>query len=348
MSNVLLALTGSTSVKLVKKLYDKLSEENKVQIIATKAAMDIYRRLPSKYNSNDLDIITDEDELTEWTVNDRILHIELAKWADKFLVAPCTSNTLNKIHYGICDNIVLSTLKAFPTEKRKEIYIAPAMNTKMLEKDIWLINRTDNILFPTVKTLSCGDFGLGALADIEDIVNIINGHKWNSYNPLLLEPHVYEDNIHHPGSFGAKRKHDIHTGVDLYYNNSDLSVYPFEDGKIIGIGDFTGPAADCDWWLPSKYVAVKGQSGIIVYGELEPWNHIDVGLEVSINSYLGEVVQVLKHPPRCRCPGHSMFMLHVELIKSDSELMTSETWSLGEKRHKDLKDPTVYLYNLNR
>lgn len=53
---------------------------------------------------------TDEDEWTSWRkVGDPILHIELRRWADIVLVAPCSANTLAKIAGGICDNLLVSS-----------------------------------------------------------------------------------------------------------------------------------------------------------------------------------------------------------------------------------------------
>lgn len=52
---------------------------------------------------------TDEDEWSTWKkVGDPILHIELRRWADVVLVAPCSANTLAKISGGICDNLLVS------------------------------------------------------------------------------------------------------------------------------------------------------------------------------------------------------------------------------------------------
>ena len=42
-------------------------------------------------------------------MGDPILHIELRRWADIVLVAPCSANTLAKISNGICDNLAVST-----------------------------------------------------------------------------------------------------------------------------------------------------------------------------------------------------------------------------------------------
>lgn len=51
----------------------------------------------------------DEDEWSIWkNVGDPILHIELRRWADIVLIAPCSANTLAKIHAGLCDDLLVS------------------------------------------------------------------------------------------------------------------------------------------------------------------------------------------------------------------------------------------------
>lgn len=42
-----------------------------------------------------------------------MLHIELRKWADVGLVAPCSANTLAKLAGGLADNLLTSTLRAW-------------------------------------------------------------------------------------------------------------------------------------------------------------------------------------------------------------------------------------------
>ena len=44
-----------------------------------------------------------------YTIGDPILHIELRRWADIVLVAPCSANTLAKIAAGLCDNLAVRT-----------------------------------------------------------------------------------------------------------------------------------------------------------------------------------------------------------------------------------------------
>lgn len=45
---------------------------------------------------------------TNYKIGDPILHIELRRWADIVLVAPCSANTLSKIAHGSCDNLAVS------------------------------------------------------------------------------------------------------------------------------------------------------------------------------------------------------------------------------------------------
>lgn len=40
-------------------------------------------------------------------IGEPILHIELRRWADIVLVAPCSANTLSKIAHGFCDNLAV-------------------------------------------------------------------------------------------------------------------------------------------------------------------------------------------------------------------------------------------------
>lgn len=122
---------------------------------------------------------TDEDEWSDsYKIVDPILHIELRRWADVVLVAPCSANTLAKISNGICDNLSTSLLRALaPTTPT---YIFPAMNTLMYEHPLTSEHLRVvrdivkyNIVGPIGKPLACGDIGLGAMTEWLDIVKIV-------------------------------------------------------------------------------------------------------------------------------------------------------------------------------
>lgn len=48
----------------------------------------------------------------DYKIGDPILHIELRRWADVVLVAPCSANTLAKMAGGLCDNLAVRPASA--------------------------------------------------------------------------------------------------------------------------------------------------------------------------------------------------------------------------------------------
>ena len=98
-------------------------------------------------------------------------HIALGEWADLFVIAPATANTLNKMASGIADNLLLQTALACD----KPILIAPAANTRMIEHPATVANLKRlalgrvEIVEPQSKLLACRTVGNGALADPQTI-----------------------------------------------------------------------------------------------------------------------------------------------------------------------------------
>ncbi|KAF2491144.1 phosphopantothenoylcysteine decarboxylase [Lophium mytilinum] len=142
-------------------------------------------------------IYEDEDEWKQpWVRGNKILHIELRRWADIMVVAPLSANSLAKIAGGLCDNLLLSTIRAWDTTgeldlvrhglEKKVIVVAPAMNTAMWKQPITALHvkllendwGVDNggwiqVLRPAEKELACGDTGIGAMTNFQEIVNVI-------------------------------------------------------------------------------------------------------------------------------------------------------------------------------
>ncbi|KAI5287301.1 hypothetical protein KEM52_001658 [Ascosphaera acerosa] len=66
-------------------------------------------------------IYVDEDEWrTPWTRGAGILHIELRRWAHCLLIAPLSANTLAKLTAGICDNLLLSVVRAWDATRGQQ------------------------------------------------------------------------------------------------------------------------------------------------------------------------------------------------------------------------------------
>lgn len=104
-----------------------------------------------------------------------IVHIDLAKESDLFLIAPCTGNVIAKIAHGIADDLLTTTALAMPNVG--DIVIAAAMNVNMFENPATqgnirtLKERGVKFIEPEDGLLACGDVGRGKLADVDDIVD---------------------------------------------------------------------------------------------------------------------------------------------------------------------------------
>lgn len=139
------------------------------------------------------------------------------------------------------------------------------------------------------------------------------------------------------GYFGAIRKYDIHTGIDIYCN-PNCEVIAVESGVVKNIEEFTGPSAGSPWWRETKAVWVEGDSGVVVYGEIDPI--VNIGDKVSPGDLIGFVKTVLSNNK-----GLPMTMLHIELY--NKEMTETVWWKHGEEQPETLLDPTDFLINSN-
>jgi len=139
------------------------------------------------------------------------------------------------------------------------------------------------------------------------------------------------------GAFGAVRKYDVHTGIDLY-TIEGAPVLAMEDGVVVSVTDFTGPP-ESPWWLPTKAVLIEGASGVLCYGEVV--SYLVAGEKVQSGEPIANVVPVLREA-RKDIPGHSRFMLHLELYEHGTK--APKEWKLGEPCPQGLLDPTPLLY----
>lgn len=288
----------------------------------------------------------------------KIEHIELCNWADKVVVAPCTMNTMIKMCNGITDSFVMAFLSAF-LGTSKLIYVALAMNTNMYNNSAlkYFINQfNDKCIYitPTVKKLACGQLGIGALAYIGTIVNIVNGHKWET--PIKKEDlnnysyDNFKDYIPYytePGSFGFKRKYEIHNGVDIYCKDGS-DVFAVEDGQIVDIKPFTGKQNGTDWWNDTWAICIKGKSGVVCYGEMQEKFNFKIGDKIKVGNCIGKIKAVLpEHKKRNDIRNHNNAMLHIQLFKDYQNDEQLADWYPNEERNKLLLDPTPYLSLIN-
>ena len=171
MSKITLAVSGSISAYKAADLTSQLTKAgHEVTVIMTKAATDFITPLTLQALSKNLvhtDIMLEENPAS-------IKHIDVAKETELFLVAPASANTIAKLAHGLADDMLSAVALAIPAGVPK--LIAPAMNTNMylnlatqdnLEK---LARYGYQEIKPREALLACGDFGTGALAELDVIL----------------------------------------------------------------------------------------------------------------------------------------------------------------------------------
>ena len=168
--NILLCVTGGIAAYKAAELVRLLKTSNAfVKVLMTKSAQEFITPLTMQALSGEkvhTDLLSTEAEAA-------MGHIELAKWCDLIVVAPCSANSLSKIAEGRGDDL----LSAVCLATESEIFIAPAMNQAM-----WKDKRTQknlsksikaglNIIGPASGEQACGDVGDGRMTEPADIVS---------------------------------------------------------------------------------------------------------------------------------------------------------------------------------
>ncbi|MDY8138266.1 bifunctional phosphopantothenoylcysteine decarboxylase/phosphopantothenate--cysteine ligase CoaBC [Aquimarina sp. 2201CG5-10] len=144
-----------------------------VRVVMTPAAKDFVTPLTlSTLSKNPVysSFFNEEDENAEWNN-----HVELGLWADLFLIAPATANTLSKMSTGNSDNLLLATYLS----AKCPIYFAPAMDLDMYQhpsthETFKKLESFGNIMIPAESgELASGLTGQGRMAEPENIIGFI-------------------------------------------------------------------------------------------------------------------------------------------------------------------------------
>jgi len=170
---ILLGITGSIAAYKTAALVRLLVKEGaEVKVIMTRAAKDFVSPLTLSTVSKH-EVLTDLSENNAWAN-----HVMLGRWADIFLIAPLSCNTLAKMANGLCDNLMMAVYLSSTCP----VVVSPAM-----DKDMWLHPATVNNLKTIaafgnevipVETgeLASGLTGQGRMAEPETIVAWLNNH----------------------------------------------------------------------------------------------------------------------------------------------------------------------------
>lgn len=137
------------------------------------------------------------------------------------------------------------------------------------------------------------------------------------------------------GLFGARRKFDIHTGLDLYCED-EAEIRVIEAGVVVDVFTFTGEEVGTPWWNTTQAVVVESGDMTYVYGEVK--SLVSIGDTVKAGDIIGSVTPVLKVDKGTT----SVSMLHLEVWLTEWYIKNF-TWKLGEDCPNGLCDPILFI-----
>lgn len=173
-ANIVIAISGGIAaykIPFLIRLFKKAGHE--VKVVVSKNALNFVTETTLQTLSDNpvySDMFIGNKDMTE--------HISISDWADCYIVAPATANIIGKYANAIADDCVSTTLLAFD----KDVFLAPAMNTKMYANEgvqnnlRILASRGVNIISPNCGELACGANGDGRMAEPEEIFDFVNNH----------------------------------------------------------------------------------------------------------------------------------------------------------------------------
>lgn len=173
--NILLCVTGGIAAYKAAEIIRLFKKDGAdVRVIMTESAKEFITPLTLQaVSGNEI-----HDSLLDLKAESAMGHIELAKWADIILIAPCTAESMAKIVHGRADDLMGAVILA----SKASTYIAPAMNTTMwLDKGTQdnyqtLLSRGIKFIGPDEGEQACGDIGPGRLVEPDKIINLIKSH----------------------------------------------------------------------------------------------------------------------------------------------------------------------------
>jgi len=138
---------------------------------------------------------------------------------------------------------------------------------------------------------------------------------------------------YHPAGFGYSKNHNVHTGVDLYVPEH-TSVHSVERGTVIDIIQFTGPGTPYSNLLATDAILIEGNSGVVLYGEVEVLKDIQIGQLIEPGSKIALI----------KCAIVNQAMLHLEWYTAGT--IKPVIWKQNTAQPKCLLDPTSNLLAL--
>lgn len=204
-----------------------------------------------------LSVVSQEEVLSSFVAEDKDNpvwndHVELGNWADLFLIAPATANTISALAHAKCNNLLIATYLS----ARCPVMIAPAMDLDMYahlanQKNLETLASYGNLILPVGEgQLASGLEGKGRLLEPEEILSKVTSHflgqqPLTEKKVLITAGPTYEkiDPVRFIGNFSsgkmgyelAQKAYELGAEVHLIIgpNSLDLTKSPFTTIQVV-------------------------------------------------------------------------------------------------------------------
>jgi len=173
--NILLGITGSIAAYKAAILIRMLVKKGaQVKVVMTPLAREFITPLTlATLAKNPVLVDFYNPENGDWNS-----HVDLGLWADLYLIAPASANTMAKMAHGIADNLLLTSYLS----ARGPVVVSPAMDLDMFQHqatqdNLKILRRRGNfIIEPSTGELASGLEGKGRMEEPEKIVDFLESY----------------------------------------------------------------------------------------------------------------------------------------------------------------------------
>ena len=238
--NILVGVSGGIAAYKIPLLIRQLIKLNcKVKVVMTPSSKEFVTPLTlSTVSNNDVfsEFTTQKNNNPSWNN-----HVELAEWADIFIIAPATSNTISSMVNAKCDNILLACFLS----SKCPVFVVPAMDLEMYKNSLNQnnINKLQTNLTDVLPvgsgSLASGLEGEGRMLEPVEIIQYVEAKikdtlPLNNLNFLITAGPTHEkiDPVRYIGNSSsgkmgyslAKKANELGANVTLVVGPTNLSM----------------------------------------------------------------------------------------------------------------------------
>lgn len=185
--NIIIGITGSIAAYKSAQLV-RLLQNHSVQVVMSAGAHAFITPLTLQALTGN----SVHETLLDAQAEAGMGHIELARWADLVVIAPCSANTMANLAHGMANDLLTTLCLA----THAPIAYAPAMNAKMwahpaTQKNASILAQYGyHVLAPQAGVQACGDIGVGRMMEPEALA------QWIEAFACYHQPNPNQDIAH--------------------------------------------------------------------------------------------------------------------------------------------------------